>query len=75
MKVLKLTDIFRLHCFFTLFLLVLPAVIQAQFTFTTNNDSLTITDYTAQMMWWLYRPRLMVILLSVLGQMRLLSNT
>jgi BspA type Leucine rich repeat region (6 copies) len=36
---------FRFYCFAALFLLVLPAV-QAQFTFTTNDDSLTITAYT-----------------------------
>jgi hypothetical protein len=29
-----------------LLLLSLPAVVQAQFTFTTNNGAITITDYT-----------------------------
>jgi len=29
-----------------LLLLTLPAVVQAQFTFTTNNGAITITGYT-----------------------------
>jgi hypothetical protein len=29
-----------------LLLLTLPAVVQAQFTFTTNNATITITGYT-----------------------------
>ena len=33
-------------CLVALFLLVLPALVQAQFTFTTNNGSITITGYT-----------------------------
>ena len=40
-------DICLLHRSITaLFLLALPAVVQAQFTFTTNNGSITITGYT-----------------------------
>ena len=36
----------KLHCFVTLTLLAMPAVVQAQFNFTTNNGTLTITQYT-----------------------------
>ena len=40
-------DIFLRHCWATtLVLLALPAVVQAQFTFITNNGSITITGYT-----------------------------
>jgi hypothetical protein len=34
------------HCIAALFLLALPAAVQAQFTFTTNNNSITIIGYT-----------------------------
>ena len=34
------------HCVIGLILLALPAVVQAQFIFTTNNGSITITGYT-----------------------------
>jgi hypothetical protein len=37
---------FRFLCLAVLFFLILPAVVQAQFTFTTNNSTITITGYT-----------------------------
>ena len=43
MKILAATKLLPL-----LLLLVLPAVAQAQFTFTTNNDQITITGYNDQ---------------------------
>jgi hypothetical protein len=36
----------RLFGLSLLLLLALPAVVQAQFTFTTNNGAITITKYT-----------------------------
>jgi hypothetical protein len=43
---LKLINIFCFRCIATLLFLLLPAVVQAQFTFITNDDSITITGYT-----------------------------
>jgi hypothetical protein len=45
MSRLKLKSL-RQCCIVALFLLVLPAVVQAQFTFTNNNGAITITGYT-----------------------------
>jgi BspA type Leucine rich repeat region (6 copies) len=36
----------KFHCFIALMLLALPAAVQAQFNFTTNNGTITITQYT-----------------------------
>jgi hypothetical protein len=36
----------RLLLLLLLFLLALPSVVQAQFTYTTNNGTITITRYT-----------------------------
>jgi BspA type Leucine rich repeat region (6 copies) len=43
---LKSVNIFGFRCIAALLLLCLPAVVQAQFTFTTNGNSITITRYT-----------------------------
>ncbi|MGA2870736.1 MAG: leucine-rich repeat domain-containing protein, partial [Verrucomicrobiota bacterium] len=45
---LKSTGVFsfRQCCFTLLFLLVLPVAVRAQFTYTTNGSSVTITGYT-----------------------------